>query len=167
MKLLLSLVCVCLFFNLSASEPSFTYFQVNLNNKDQKNGHFDKIEEALTENFEKICQEKIESKVAEILSWDYLFELGAKNQIGFDFSISIGFIKIKVERELYPDLSSTGGWIVEDTIGIKINGAELLTDLAHNGTVTIPEDNIGLFGKLYYRRIYKYQHRAATYKQAL
>jgi len=167
MKVLLSLVCVCLFFNLSANEPSFTYFKVNLNNKNQGSGHFDKIEEALTEDFEKICQEKFESKVAEILNWDYLFELGAKNQIGFDFSVSLGFIKVKVERELYPDLSSTGGWIVEDTIGVKINGAELLTELAQDNTVTIPEDNIGLFANLYYRRVYKYQHRAATYKQAL
>ena len=168
MKVLFSLICVCLSFNLAASEPSFKYFKVNLNNQNQRSGHFDKIEEALTDDFEKICQEKFESKVAEILSWDYLFELGAKNQIGFDFSISLGFIKVKVERELYPDLSATGGWIVEDTIGVKINGAELITELAQEGTVTnIDEDNIGLFANLYYRRVYKYQHRAATYKQAL
>jgi len=167
MKVLFSLICVCLFFNLSASELSFTHFKVNLNNKNQDNEHFDKIEGSLTEEFEKLCQEKFESKVSEILSWDYLFELGAKNEIGFDFSISMGFIKVKVERELYPDLSPAGGWIVNDSIDVKINAAEYLNDLVNEKIVTIDEEDIGLFANLYYKRVYKYQHRAPTYKQAL
>jgi len=167
MKVFLSLVCLCLIFNISASEPSFTYFKVDLSNKDQDSEHFDKIQASLNENFEKICQEKFDAKVSEILSWDYLFELGAKNQIGFDFSVSIDFLKVKVERELYPDLSPAGGWIVDDTIEVKINGSEYLNKLANEKIVTIDEDDIGLFANIYYKRIYKYQHRAPTYKQAL
>jgi len=121
----------------------------------------DRVFNRLKDIYKKVGEEQAN----EILNSGY--DLGVLNNPSFFWQLPFGEIKISVRRQVDPDVLHETRYIVTDELIISIDAQKLLTNLKNEDIVEIPDDFLGLYAGIEFRRVYRFSHFAPNFVEGL
>lgn len=144
----------------SSLTNSFTQQQAIVSEHDDL---MERIQNYFSENYQDFGDDQVRS-------WNEVndsFDLGQENFSGFSWQKPIGNIGVKADRQLSPDISGSGKWIVQDTFKFHINAATYLSQLNDDNVLDMSESEIAAFAGINFIRTFVMYHYASSFKDGL